>query len=73
MNQRVVYAALSVSAVALAIGASILTADWVLCRMEKGGSACRDPLTLAATAWTGFGMNAVALATDTHRGRREDE
>ena len=72
MNQRVVYGALTVSAAALVIGASILTTDWVFCRAYKGGNACKESLSLAATAWTSFGMNALALATNTERGRRED-
>ncbi len=73
MNERIVYGALTISAIALVIGACMLTTDWALCRAEKGGDACKDSLSLAATAWTGFGMNALALATDTHKGRREDE
>ena len=73
MNLRVVYGALTVSAAALIIGACILTTDWALCKAYEGGNACKESLSLAATAWTSFGMNALALATNTERGRREDE
>ena len=73
MNLKVVYGALTVSAVALVVSACILTTDWALCRAYKGGDACKESLSLAATAWSSFGMNALALATNTERGRQEDE
>jgi hypothetical protein len=64
MNPRIVTAALIVSAVGFALGASVFTGDWMVCRQGLGGAACREPRNMAAAAWAALATNALALATN---------
>lgn len=73
MSQRVVYGALLIAVVAFAIGASIFTQDWIRCTDHYGGRGCDDPRDRAAGAWGGLATSALALATNTQKGRKEGE
>ena len=60
-RQRLVTAALAAALGGFAIGASVLTADWITCLDGQGGVACREPRNAAAGAWTGLATTAMAL------------
>jgi hypothetical protein len=69
MSTRIINAALIVSAMAFATGASIFSIDWMACITHHGGRACADARNQAATAWAALGVNALALVTNTHEER----
>jgi hypothetical protein len=63
-----VYKALCVSGLALAVAATLNTINWVKCPKDSSKDSrelCATSLNQATTAWTGLGMNALALATNT--------
>lgn len=63
-RRQVLTAALAASGVAFAIGAGVLTRDWLSCTESDGGRGCREPRDKAAGAWAALGVNALALATN---------
>jgi hypothetical protein len=63
-RRQVLVAALTASGVSFAIGAGVLTRDWISCTESTGGRACADPRDKAAGAWAALGVNAMALATN---------